>query len=463
MSPDKEVKAKKTDWTDRIWNFFTSLKLVILLLLILSALSVAGTIIEQNKPLQEYYRFFQPSTVDLFNKLGLLDMYHSWWFISCLALLAMNIIACTMDRYSGIMAGLRKKNLVIDQNLRESLNPLTKAMNAIPYYAVEREIMGLAGKSFSCRPVVTHAEDGSRHYFFEKGKYSRLAFFFTHLSVLMIFIGALIGSFIGFKGYVNIYEGETISRFGTRAGDVKNLNFSVKCNSFKAEFYPNGAPKDYRSDLSIIKDGKEVMKKTIRVNDPLTFEGVTFYQSSYGALPAQVTIDVLNKDESPKVTLVAPFGIKVDIPGMADKIEAADYQEHFHLPDGSEGGPALGINIYPEKASPSGIWLLMDNPNYDKMRRGDYYLRVNDLKLNKYTGLQVNKDPGEWVVWLGCVLLIMGIMAAFFVSHKKLWISLKKDKKGRTEVTVGGTANKNRSAFVKEVEDIIQSFKEVSQ
>ena len=105
----------------------------------------------------------------------------------------------------------------------------------------------------------------------------------------------------------------------------------------------------------------------------------------------------------------------------------------------------------------------MDNPNYDKMRRGDYYLRVKDLKLKKYTGLQVNKDPGEWAVWLGCVLLIMGIMVAFFVSHKKLWISLKKDKKGRTEVTVGGTANKNRNAFVREVEGIIQSFKEVSQ
>ena len=463
MSPDKEVKAKKTDWTDRIWNFFTSLKLVILLLLILSALSVAGTIIEQNKPLQEYYRFFKPSTVDLFNKLGLLDMYHSWWFISCLALLAMNIMACTMDRYSGIMAGLRKKNLILDENLGKSLNPLTKTKYALPLDAVEKEIMELAGKSFSCKPVVTHAEDGVRHYFFEKGKYSRLAFFFTHLSVLIIFIGALIGSFIGFKGYVNIFEGEAVSQLGTRAGDVKSLNFSVKCNSFKAEFYPNGAPKDYRSDLSIIKDGKEVMKKTIRVNDPLTFEGVTLYQSSYGALPDQVTIDVLNKDGSPMVTLVAPFGIKVAIPGMADKIEAADYQEHFHLPDGSEGGPALGVNIYPEKANPSGIWLLTDHPDYDKRRRSDYYLRVNDLKLKKYTGLQVNKDPGEWAVWLGCVLLIMGIMVAFFVSHKKLWISLKKDKKGRTEVTMGGTANKNRSAFAREVEGIIQSFKEVSQ
>ena len=92
-----------------MWDFLTSLKLVVILLLILSALSIAGTMIEQNKPLQEYYRFYQPGTVALFNKLGLFDMYHSWWFVACLSLLALNITACTMDRYRGIMAGMRKK------------------------------------------------------------------------------------------------------------------------------------------------------------------------------------------------------------------------------------------------------------------------------------------------------------------------------------------------------------------
>jgi len=109
------------------------------------------------------------------------------------------------------------------------------------------------------------------------------------------------------------------------------------------------------------------------------------------------------------------------------------------------------------------VWLLMDNPDYDKQRGGDYYLRVKDLKLKKYTGLQVNKDPGEILVWLGSILLIAGIMIAFFMSHKKLWVSLKKDKKGRSELTIGGTANKNRGAFARETEKMIQNLKEVSQ
>jgi cytochrome c biogenesis protein len=459
---NNNVTKTKKDFSANIWDFFTSLKLVIFLLLILSTLSIAGTIIEQNRPLQEYYRFFQPDTVALLNKIGLFDMYHSWWFISCLALLALNILACTMDRYSPIMAGLRKKNLILDEALEKSLNPTAKIKYALSLEAVEKNILERAGKSFTGKPVITQTEDGSRHYFFEKGKYSRLAFFFTHLSVIVIFAGAIVGSFFGYKGYISVFEGETVSRLETRAGTVKDLGFAVKCNSFTVDYYPNGMPKDYRSDLVIIKDGKDVIRKTIRVNDPLTFQGVTLYQSSYGAQPDKVQLEVIGKDGSLKGIVEAPFGAKIDIPGMTGKVEAADYQEHFQMPDGSERGPALGVNIYPETGEPSGIWLLAKDPDYDKMRGSDYYFRMKDVRLKKYTGLQVNKDPGEWLVWLGCAMLIAGIMVAFFMSHKKLWICLKKDKKGRTGLTIGGMANKNRSVFIKEAEGIIQSLKEVS-
>jgi cytochrome c biogenesis protein len=465
MSANKPVKTAKTDGTDwmaKIWDFLTSLKLIVILLLILSALSIAGTIIEQNKPLQEYYRYYQPGTVALFSKLGLFDMYHTWWFVACLSLLALNITACTMDRYRGIMAGIRKRNPILDEKLSKSLQNLTTIRYALPLSAVEKKMVELAGKGFPGKPVVTAAEDGGSHYFFEKGKYTRLAFFLTHLSILIIFLGAIIGSYFGYKAYVNIFEGETVSQVETRAGKIQNLNFQVKCNTFHAEFYPSGAPMDYRSDLSIVQNGKEMIRKTIRVNDPLTFEGVTFYQSSYGGLPDQVAIDVINRDGSLKGTVTTPFGWKVAIPGVADKVEAADYQEHFHLPDGSEGGRAIGVNIYPAKGGPTGLWLLVNHPEYDKQRGGDYYFRVRDLKLKKYTGLQVNRDPGDILVWLGSIILIAGIMIAFFMSHKKLWISLRTDKKGKSELKIGGTANKNRDAFAREIEQMIQNLKEVS-
>jgi cytochrome c biogenesis protein len=172
---NEKVKTTQADFIDRIWGFFTSLRLVVILLLVLSVLSVAGTIIEQNKPLQDYYQIFQPGTVDLFLKLGLLDMYHSWWFTSCLALLALNIIACTMERYPFIIKGLRTPNVVLDEKLEAGLKDPARIKYNLPTETVEKRVTALVKTIFPAGPVVTQTED-ARHFFYEKGKLSRLSF-----------------------------------------------------------------------------------------------------------------------------------------------------------------------------------------------------------------------------------------------------------------------------------------------
>ncbi|MBA4422278.1 MAG: hypothetical protein C0390_04140 [Syntrophus sp. (in: bacteria)] len=456
---DSKVNEKRTDFIDKIWGVFISLRLVVILLLVLSVISVVGTIIEQNKPLQEYYRLFRPETVELLGKLGLLDMYHSWWFTSCLALLALNIIACTMERYPLIIKGMKKPNPVLDEKLEAGLKDMAKIRYSLPVETVEKGITALAGKTFSAGPAVTETESG-RHFFYETGKYTRLSFFLTHLSILIIFMGAITGSIFGFKGYVNINEGEMISAFQSRQGQNKDLNFSIRCNSFQVDYYETGAPKDYRSDLSVLKNGKEVIRKTIRVNDPLSYEGITFYQSSFGSIPENVTLEIRGKDGGSLGNVIAPVGKQVDIPKSGVKIEVADYREHFHMQDGSEAGPAVGVNLYRPGAEPQGIWLFQEHP--DMNRHGEYSFVVKGIKLRSFTGLQVNKDPGVWIVWTGSVLLVAGIMMAFFMSHKKFWLRIEKDRKGRVEVTAGGTTNKNKHAFAAEVARLIQSFREVS-
>ena len=459
MPEDNKMKEKRTDMIDRIWGFFISLRLVVILLLVLSVLSVAGTIIEQNKPLEQYYRLFRPETVELLSRLGLLDMYHSWWFTSCLALLALNIIACTMERYPLIVRGMKRQNTVLDEKLATGLKDLAKMKYSLPLETVEKRITALAGKAFSAGPVVTETESG-RHFFYEKGKYTRLSFFLTHLSILIIFVGAITGSIFGFKGYVNINEGEMISAVPVRQGQNRDLNFSLQCNSFNVDYYENGAPKDYRSDLSVIRNGKEVIRKTIRVNDPLSYEGITFYQSSFGSLPENVTFEIRDKDGGSFGNVIAPVGEQVAVPKSDIKIEVVDYREHFHMRDGSEAGAVVGVNLYNPGAAPEEVWIFEEHPEMN--RHGNYSFVIKGVKLRKYTGLQVNKDPGVWMVWTGSLLLVAGIMMAFFMSHKKFWIRIEKDRKGRVEVTAGGTTNKNKYAFAAETARLVQSFREVS-
>jgi cytochrome c biogenesis protein len=450
----------KRSVAQKIWGFLSSLKLLIVLLLVLAVLSIAGTIIQQDLPLQQYYRYYKPLTVEIFNKLGLFNMYHSWWFVSCLVLLAINLIACTISRYNGIIAGFKRRNTVLDERFARSLHFKETITSDLPPEKVREAALGLIGKKFTKRHKETVTADGANHFFFEKARYSRLSFFLTHLSILLIFLGGIIGSLFGYKGYVNLLEGDTLYQVQTRSGKIENLGFQVKCNAFHVDFYNTGEPKDYRSDLSVIRDNREIVRKTIRVNDPLTFQGITFFQSSYGALPEKAVIEAVNRDGSLRGEATAFFGKKTAVRGVPDIIEPADYQEHFLLGNGMDAGPALGINVYPPQGTPRGVWLLEKYPQYDKMRREDYYFRIQKMEIREYTGLQVNKDPGEILVWTGAVILILGVMLAFFVSHRQLWVSLKADADGRSGLTIGGTANRNREAFGREVEQIIKSVKE---
>ena len=108
------------------------------------------------------------------------------------------------------MRGMRRQSVVLDEKLEAGLTNLATIKYTLPAETVESRVTAIVGKSFPARPVITEAA-GAKHLFYEKGRYSRLAFFLTHLSVLVIFIGAITGSLAGFKGYVNINEGETIS------------------------------------------------------------------------------------------------------------------------------------------------------------------------------------------------------------------------------------------------------------
>ena len=73
---------------------------------------------------------------------------------------------------------------------------------------------------------------------------------------------------------------------------------------------------------------------------------------------------------------------------------------------------------------------------------GFLVLSLAGMDQKYYTGLQVAKDPGVLVVWLGCALMVLGICMAFFMSHKRVWIRISDHG-----VTVGGSASKNPAAF----------------
>jgi cytochrome c biogenesis protein len=69
---------------------------------------------------------------------------------------------------------------------------------------------------------------------------------------------------------------------------------------------------------------------------------------------------------------------------------------------------------------------------------------ILDVVSTPYTGLQVKYDPGVWLVWAGCTLMVIGFIIAFYLSHRKVWIRISPTPSGRARVEIAGSTNKNR-------------------
>ncbi|NPA95654.1 MAG: cytochrome c biogenesis protein ResB, partial [Thermodesulfobacteria bacterium] len=303
----------------------------------------------------------------------------------------------------------------------------------------------LAGK-----PRSKHGVDGGDLYFVEKGRWSYWGVYLIHTSILVIFAGAILGTFTGFKGRVMLLEGESTDHAiqMDSHGNIKKipLGFVLKCDKFKVDFYPNGAPKLFRSDLTVFENGREKLRKSIVVNSPLTYKGITFYQSTYQAVP-ELRIRIVSSDGEQKVIDLSAFD-KGLWPEKNLLLGIIKYLPNVH------GAPAARVFV----GNPSGndgdaVWLLQGHDREVTLGKNTFRLSLVSAKEKFMTGLQVKKDPGVWIVWLGCALMVIGFGIVFWVGHKRLWLWIGQNGE-KLSVILAGQTNKNKVAFEKEFEKI---------
>ncbi|NIO17216.1 MAG: cytochrome c biogenesis protein ResB, partial [Deltaproteobacteria bacterium] len=107
---------------DRVWKLFTSLKLTIFLLISLAVVSIFGTVIEQNKSLEEYRKVFSEPTIKFLSAIGMFDMYHSTWFLFLLVVFTVNLTLCTLDRLPNVFKVIKNPRLQLDEKSEKSFS-----------------------------------------------------------------------------------------------------------------------------------------------------------------------------------------------------------------------------------------------------------------------------------------------------------------------------------------------------
>jgi len=455
------VKTKESGLLPIIYDLFRSLKLTITLLILLALLSIIGTLIAQNASRMEYIQRYGVGLYEVLNFFSLFDMYHSLWFQIILLLLVINLIACSVSRLPGIFSQISRGSEELEDRMLKALPYVERVQIRNPTNREENIRSSLKERFKSWGRIET---EKAIHFYSEKGKYSRLGVPITHLSILFILIGALIGSrnFYGFRGFVNILEGETVDQVYERREDreiPRPLGFSVRCDDFKMTYYnlpgKEKHVKEYASDLTLLENGKEVLKRTIKVNHPLHYKGLAFYQASYGTLN-DVTIGIQWKGKKESTSLKAPEGATVPIPNSSDLIRVLKYVPQVH-----NFGEGVQVVLFRPNQEPQSLWLLKNFPKLDERRGDQFLLTFEGVTSKDYTGIQVTKDPGVWVVWIGCGLMILGLIVSFFFSHQRVWVRIPKGPEG--EIVLAGSANKNRVGFEKTFGELVQEIRSLER
>jgi cytochrome c biogenesis protein len=314
--------------------------------------------------------------------------------------------------------------------------------------------------SDKCGQPVTQEADGKQYFFVSRGAWARMGVYITHFSLFLFAVGAQIGVWTGMKGFANIPVGTSIKEVALRDGGSYPLGFEVRCDDFEVSFYkdalgnPTGRPKDYVSKLSVWEGGKQVLRKTIEVNDPLIYKGIYFYQSSYGQGGATgATFSVYGERKN----LIASNARLTK--GAAVDLEAGARLRLLDLVGDYRGaGPAVLVHVEKEGQPPSQP-VILQSPNQSMAPVGEYLVRIDDVQTSMYTGLQVAKDPGVPVIWAGCLLITLGTLVAFFGSHRRVWARVSVEGNG-ARVTLAGNASRNRVSFERWFEDLAGAAKE---
>lgn len=455
-----DQNKESANFFSRLLKFFASLRLTVVILLSLAATSIIGTVIPQNEAPAAYISKYGESLYKVFSFLDVFDMYHSWWFQFLLIALTVNVIVCSVNRLSGTWKIVFTKTPSFNIKRFRKLSNKEEFNDNRSAETLKSIYEPIISKNFGYSKV-EQTESGFC-IFAEKGRWSRLGVYTVHFSVILLLIGGLIGSFFGFSGYVNIPEGEETRIIRLRNTEkMHRLDFDVRCDSFSVSFYDTGAPKKYRSTLSIIEEGNSVLTKDVIVNDPLRYKGINIFQSNYGTLPSkEVTLSFTNRKTEKKYKIETVVRQAFDIPESAGKFVVENYQSACNFRGHNIGEAFVGI-LTPTDGKPIEIKLPLRYPSFDNMRKGAWIVSVENHKSRYYTGLQVTNDPGVWIVYTGFIVIIIGCFVTFFASHQRLCVEMSK-KGSKTSVMVTGSANKNKMGMQSVVKKISQRLKKTT-
>lgn len=244
---------------------------------------------------------------------------------------------------------------------------------------------------------------------------------------------------------------------------VDTLGASELENEFDLE-RDRGNIKDYICRLTVLQSGAEKARTTmegaqeklsaaIEVNHPLRYERYQFYQSSYDAENARITTNydslalrvMQTSDGSVLDTLWLKPDQKVRVPATGYTVTATQFLPDFRITDAGPttvstklNNPAVRIEYFKDDSASFYQWSFLGKEFHQSRTDLPVSLQFVDIRNPRSerlikTILQVRKSPGADVIWVGFILMTLGLILAFYIGFYRVWALVVPKDEGKAD------------------------------
>jgi cytochrome c biogenesis protein len=418
-----------------IWRFFTSIKLALVLIIIVVVLSLVSIFLIQAPPgisrgspeytvwLENVVRPDFGIWTDTLSFFGLFDVFHSPLFLGAGVLLIINIICCTIKRWSAVKAILRGGSIPTSQDYYQNAGLIHRTTSQ-----QDMAVLSMSNVLLRHRYRVRAKEsEGSVFIAADKHAWPRLGTFISHLSLILLVLGFLLGSFLGFR------DDSFVVAEGMARDVGHGTGLSLGLISFSEDYWSDGMPREYSSDVIVYQDDLEVDRDVIRVNHPLTYSGVRFYQSFFGpAAVIKVTtaggVELVNSNVALIGMMEAepfqrPLG-RLNLPGTG--LTAYLVAPAINTFDAILAENQIGLEIYQGDATVPSSWVILEEGMPQEMEGLEFIY----VEKRAFSGFSVKYDPAAWLVWLAVGLFLVSISLVLYLPFRQVWIMIKPEEYG---------------------------------
>lgn len=478
-------KTRNKSIVDKIWNFFSSVKVGISLIIINLIAASIGTIFPQEFYIsvstevekEAYYENNYGSLGKLYYELGLSDVYSSWWFQILVGMLAISIIVASIDRGIPLHRSLKNQRVKRHESFlkRQRIiaeGPIIDGDSAITLNLIEEKMKKLKYKV---------RRDGNA-LLAERGRFSRYGPYINHVGLIIFLSAVMLRLVPGF--YVDesmwVREGEMRAVPGMEGYFIENEKFILEMHDNEVTENQelqgvNVVAKNYQTNAKLYKqtddavpgkaDDLELVKEySIRVNHPLQHEGYSFYQMDFRLNEIKAMNFVLTNKETGE----SLGEVKVDLTNPQDeyviddqtKVQLLGYYPDF---SGFENGepqtatpnpnnPAFIFKMTtPDKPEGEVSFVAIQQtvePNGDNTHK----MAFKSVETRNMTGLTVHKDSSIPFLAIGGAIFMIGVAIGSYWNHRRLWVEQLDDG----SIRLAAHTNKNWFGIKKDIDAVVE-------